>query len=94
MSLPQFNAEASLGPNVGIYRGKCAMGRSSELRVSPMLEKFCGNCEPAPGGLGGIRVCSQRVWKWNPATGRLELVYEHTTEGCIAERSPSRWWAF
>lgn len=37
MSLPQFNAEAALGPTMGMYRGKVAYGRSGAVAVLPML---------------------------------------------------------
>ncbi|ARO87891.1 hypothetical protein EBAPG3_008985 [Nitrosospira lacus] len=40
MSIPQFNAEASLGPALGIYRGKAVFGGISLERsggVTPQL---------------------------------------------------------
>ena len=38
MNLPQFNAEASLGPTMGIYRGKALFGRLGTGEVLPMQE--------------------------------------------------------
>ena len=39
MNLPQFNAEASLGPALGIYGGKAVYGRLGAVEVLPMLPK-------------------------------------------------------
>jgi hypothetical protein len=39
MNLPQFNAEASLGPTLGIYRGKAVYGGSGAVEVLPMLPR-------------------------------------------------------
>jgi hypothetical protein len=39
MNLPQFNAEASLGPALGMYRGKPVYGRSGAAEVLPMLPR-------------------------------------------------------
>ena len=36
MNLPQFSAEASLGPTLGIYRGKAVFARSGMGEVLPM----------------------------------------------------------
>ncbi len=35
MNMPQFNAEASLGPTMGVYRGKTGHGRSNSAQVLP-----------------------------------------------------------
>jgi hypothetical protein len=74
MKLPQFNAEASLGPRNGSYEAITVFGRSG-AEVLHMLAKQCTNCETV-GGFGGIRgvgrrSCCQQVW--NPVTKRLEL---------------------
>ena len=47
MKLPQFNAEASLGPTRGVYGGNADFGSSSG--VLPMLAKQCTNCETVGG---------------------------------------------
>jgi hypothetical protein len=36
MNLSQFNAEESLGPTMGLYRGKAVFGRSGTGEVLPM----------------------------------------------------------
>jgi hypothetical protein len=36
MNIPGFNAESSLGPTMGIYRGKAGFGRSGTGEVLPM----------------------------------------------------------
>lgn len=94
MSVPQFNAEASLGGTMGIYGGKCVFGRSAAGAVSPMLEKLCGKCESV-GALGsikgiGLQSCCQKVWKWDPITKKLVLTWDCWFERCSpkAERSP------
>jgi hypothetical protein len=57
MNLPQFNAEASLGPTLGIYRGKAVYGRSGAVEVLPMLPRRPTiddeeNCRIGCGGNG------------------------------------------
>ncbi len=35
MNIPQFNAEASLGPAVGVYRGNTVFGESGSFQILP-----------------------------------------------------------
>lgn len=37
MNLPQFNAESSLGPTIGRYRGNACFSNSNMVEVLPML---------------------------------------------------------
>lgn len=94
MRMPGFDAELSLGPATGRYRGKTAFGGSRSGEVMPMLEKQCGNCEPLVGGFGGIRSCCQKVWKWNPASKKLELSWDCTFESCTPAPKVNRWFTF
>lgn len=61
MNIPQFNAEASLGPTMGVYRGKTGHGRSNSAQVLPSQNLSFGSvmtcCRFVPG-LG--RVCTSR----------------------------------
>jgi hypothetical protein len=94
MRMPGFDAESSLDPAVGRYRGQATFGGTRTGAVVPMLEKLCTNCEQLVGGFGGIRSCCQRVWKWNPATKRLELSWECTFESCTPLPKVNDWLAF
>lgn len=38
MNMPGFDAESSLGPTMGIYRGKAVFGRLGTVEVMPMQE--------------------------------------------------------
>jgi len=38
MNLPGFNAESSLGPTIGRYRGKAVFGGSNPIDVLPMQD--------------------------------------------------------
>jgi hypothetical protein len=60
MNMPQFTAEASLGPAKGIYRGKAAYGRSSAVEILPMLPRRPTVDSPAScfGGAGDVD-CSE-----------------------------------
>jgi hypothetical protein len=74
MNLPQFNAEASLGPSIGIYRANALSSRSGRLGVLAALGTTCGNCETV-GGFGGIRGAGRRSCcreVYNPITKRIE----------------------
>jgi hypothetical protein len=44
MNMPGFDAEAALGPILGLYRGKAVYGGAGAREVSPMLGKTCGAC--------------------------------------------------
>jgi len=86
MNVPQFHAEASLGPTVGTYGGNAVVGRSDGTAILPMLGKTCTNCETT-GGLGsirgiGVRSCCQQQWQWNPITHRYEPVTSCWFESC------------
>jgi hypothetical protein len=94
MNIPGFHAESSLGPAIGRYRGTAVFGGSRTGQVLPMLERTCGACEPLVGGFGGIRSCCQKVWKWNPATHRLELSWDCTFESCTPAPKVNRWFTF
>ena len=89
MNLPQFSAEAALGPTEHVYRRNAVSGGSG--CVLPMLDKQCGNCAEVGrfGGIRGVgrRSCCQRVWTWNPATKRLELSWSCWFESCTPERT-------
>ncbi len=37
MNLPHFNAQASLGPTMGIYRGNAVFGELDAVKVLPVL---------------------------------------------------------
>ena len=45
MNLPQFNAEASLGPTMGIYRGKVGFGKSGMVEIST-INAFLASSTP------------------------------------------------
>jgi hypothetical protein len=94
MSIPGFYAEKSIGPTIGRYRGQAVFGGRSKGEVLPMLERLCTNCEPLVGGFGGIRSCCQKVWKWNPATHRLELSWDCTFESCTVGPKVNPWFTF
>lgn len=98
MNMPGFNAESSLDPTMGIYRGRAIFGRSGTGDVLPMLEKQCGNCETV-GRLGsirgiGLRSCCQKVWTWNPITKKLELSENCWFERCTPEAVRNPWLTF
>jgi hypothetical protein len=38
MNIPGFDAESSLGPTMGIYRGKAVFGRLGAVEISPAQE--------------------------------------------------------
>jgi hypothetical protein len=73
MKLPQFNAESSLGPTMGIYQGKAVHFRISAGQVhpqqfgslvatpicSPLLNQLFPAIEPCSWqGVPGIRECT------------------------------------
>jgi hypothetical protein len=79
MTLPQFNAKASLGPVAGFYS---VLSNSTGNAVLPMLAKQCTNCEvvgrfPGIGG-AGFRSCCQPVLSCVPAPC-------HVVENCWIE---------
>jgi hypothetical protein len=44
MNMPGFDAESSLGQNMGIYWGKAVYGGKGAGGVLPQFEKTCGAC--------------------------------------------------
>jgi hypothetical protein len=56
MKLPQFNAEASLGPATCRYQASIVYGQPGGHEVLPMLAKQCTNCET----VGGVRQHQRR----------------------------------
>lgn len=51
MNIPGFDAESSLGPTMGIYRGKAVFGRFGTVAVS--MQQF----GTFPGGFGETMRC-------------------------------------
>lgn len=49
MNIPQFNAEASLGPTLGIYRGKAAFGGNSSEGSGGVMPQFRFQSDPDVG---------------------------------------------
>ena len=43
MTIPEFTAEASLGPTVGLYRGKVLFGNTRGAGVSPTQQSTAGS---------------------------------------------------
>jgi hypothetical protein len=54
MNIPGFNAESSLAPTMGIYRGKAADSHADT--VVPAIP-FCGNCDYI------LERCEQNGWR-------------------------------
>ena len=54
MNIPGFNAESSLAPTMGIYRGKAAVSYADT--VVPAIP-FCGNCDWI------LDNCEQNGWR-------------------------------
>lgn len=98
MSIPGFNADASLGPTRGTYRRQVAFDGSATATVLPMAAKTCGKCEVvgAFGTIRGVgrRACSRTVWKYDPITKRYTQTTEQWFESCTPEREVNRWFRF
>lgn len=79
MNMPQFNAEASLGPAMNVYRGKTGHGRSSSAQVLPSQNLGFGfNVLPV------MRCCG-----FVPSLGRFVCTSRqtHPLENCECRRS-------
>jgi hypothetical protein len=74
MNLPHFSAEASLGPTVGIYRGKAACGRSGMVEVSSIHE-FLGS-----SSLNSV--FSRRCCCFNPVSKTFTCIRCSFLQGC------------
>ncbi|SOD41683.1 hypothetical protein SAMN06298226_1985 [Nitrosovibrio sp. Nv4] len=78
MNMPQFNAEASLGPSMRVYRGKTGHGGSSSPQVSPsQIAQFRFDIFP-------VMTCCGYV----PSRGRFFCTSRqtHPLENCRCER--------
>ena len=88
MSLPQFNAETSLGPVARFYS---VVTRSTGNAVLPMMGTQCTNCEVVgrfPGIVGaGFRSCCQQTVSCVPAP--CHVVENCWIESCIPESAGS-----
>ena len=101
MNMPGFDAESSLSPTVGVYRGRARFGRSGSGEVLPMLDDICGNCRSVGGhgGVGGVvgiglRSCCRKVWKYDPITKRYAPTWECRFESCTPEAVRNPWFSF
>ena len=95
MSLPQFSAEASLGPMIGSYQANTRFANSGGAAVVPVLAKSCSNCAVI-GGFGGIRgvgmrSCCQPQTVCDP---QCHTVTNCWFESCTPEVVSSPWLSF
>jgi len=98
MSIPGFNAELSLGALERSYRESAVPDRTGDVRVLPMLDDICGNCEIV-GGFGtikgvGIKSCCRKVFAYDPITKRYTQTWSCWFERCTPERVVNPWFTF
>ncbi len=98
MSIPGFNAELSLSAVEKAYTASGVMANSNAVRVLPMLDNICGNCETV-GGFGGIsgvgrRSCCRKQFTYDPITKRYTQTWSCWFESCTAEAKVNRWLSF
>src|SRR5215203_3216815 len=64
MNIPQFSAEASVGPSVGIYRGNAGRGFAATLSAVKLQQRF----GPIFGGdcIGSLEQCFETFCKHLP----------------------------
>lgn len=98
MSIPGFNAELSLGVAEGAYRVSAVLARSYAVRVLPMLDDVCGNCETVGrfGGISGVgrMSCCRKTWRYDPITKRYSPTWSCWFESCSPEATVNRWLSF